>query len=162
MQAENNPATKILLSGASGMLGSALRTALKQRGAQMIRLVRREPQGREELRWDPSAPQAIPQWRSLEDLDAAIHLSGANLPAHRWTPQYLREVTASRIDSTRALATVLAGLRRPPSLLVASAVGIYGHRGDEVLDESSSPGTGLLADLCRAWEAAAAPAVEAG
>lgn len=145
------------------MLGSALRDALEQRKAKLIQLVRRDPAGREELRWDPHAPAPVAQPEALEGIDAAIHLSGANLAAHRWTPQYLREVTASRVDSTRAMATMLARLRRPPqSLLVASAVGIYGNRGDEVLDETSGAGSGLLADLCRAWEAASAPAADAG
>jgi uncharacterized protein (TIGR01777 family) len=145
------------------MLGLALCAALEQRQSATIRLVRRQAEGREELHWDPASPAPIPELRALEGLDSAIHLSGANLAAHRWTPKFLREMTASRVDSTRALATALARLRQPPrSLLVASAVGIYGNRADQVLDESSSPGTGLLADLCRAWEAAAAPAVEAG
>lgn len=145
------------------MIGSALRAALAERQTELVRLVRREPAGREELRWHPGAAVALPQAQALENLDAAIHLSGANLAAHRWTPPYLREVTASRVDSTRALATALARLRPPPrSLLAASAVGIYGNRGNEILDESSAPGAGMLSDLCRAWEAAAAPAVEAG
>lgn len=145
------------------MLGSALGEALEQRHAEVIRLVRREPAGRGELRWDPTAAAPIGQLALIEGLDAAIHLSGANLAEHRWTPQYLRELTASRVDSTRALASLLTDLRHPPRcLLVASAVGIYGHRGDEVLDESSAPGTGFLADLCRGWEAAADPAVNAG
>ncbi len=163
MQTENCATGRVLLSGASGMLGSALRAALEQRQSQMIRLVRRQPAGREELHWDPADPSSFSQPQALEGLEAAIHLSGANLAAHRWTPEFLREVTASRVDSTRSLATALARLRQPPpSLLVASAVGIYGNRGDQVLDESSPPGAGLLADLCRAWEAAAGPAVEAG
>jgi len=141
------------------MLGSALLVALAERKTELIQLVRREPGGREELRWDPRSASPIAQPEVLEGLDAAIHLSGANLAAHRWTPEYLHEVTASRVDSTRALATMLSGLRQPPqSLLIASAVGIYGNRGDEVLDESSAAGSGFLADLCRAWEAAAAPA----
>jgi uncharacterized protein (TIGR01777 family) len=162
MQTRNDAGRRILLSGASGMLGSALRTALEQRQTEIVRLVRREPAGTEELRWDPAAGVPITPSVSLEGLDAAIHLSGANLAAHRWTPQYVHEVTASRLDSTRALATTLAGLRRPPrSLLVASAVGIYGDRGDEVLDESSPAGTGFLAGLCREWEAAAGPAADA-
>ncbi len=145
------------------MLGSALRQALSGRKVELIQLVRRNPEAREELRWDPHAPSPVAQPQALDGLDAAIHLSGANLADHRWTPQYLREVTASRVDSTQALATMLAKLRRPPqSLLVASAVGIYGNRGDEVLDETSGVGSGLLADLCRAWEAAAAPAADAG
>ena len=145
------------------MLGSSLRYALAQRGTEIIRLVRREPSEREEMRWDPAAPEPIPQSRELEGLDAAIHLSGANLAAHRWTPHYLHEMTTSRVDSTRALAAAFGALRHPPrALLVASAVGIYGNRDDEIVDESAASGTGLLADLCRAWEAAAAPAVQAG
>jgi uncharacterized protein len=160
----NNAGGRILVSGASGMLGSALRTALQQRGqADVVRLVRREPEGPEELRWDPAAAAPVAELAALEGLEAAIHLSGANLAAHRWTRQYLREMSASRVDSTRALAATLASLHQPPrSFLVASAVGIYGDRGDEVLDEFSSPGSGLLADLCRAWEGAAGPAVVAG
>ena len=156
-------ARRILISGASGMLGSALRAALVERNVQLVQLVRREPTSGEELRWDPNARSPIPQPEALEGLDAAIHLSGANLSARRWTPEYLREVTASRVNSTRALAATLSGLRRPPrSMLVASAVGIYGNRGDEVLDERSPSGSGLLADLCREWEAATAPAEQAG
>jgi len=163
MNSQSTPAARILISGASGMLGSALRGALTQRGAEVIQLVRREPASSGELRWDPNAPVPIQQAQTLEGMDAAIHLSGANLAAHRWTPQYLAEVTASRVESTWGLARALAGLREPPrSFLAASAVGIYGNRKDEVVDESSGPGSGILADLCRAWEAAAAPAVEAG
>ena len=163
MQTSHSTGGRMLLSGASGMIGSALRAALAERQTEVVRLVRREPAVKEELRWYPDAAVPFPQAQALENLDAAVHLSGANLAAHRWTPQYLREVTASRVDSTRALAEALARLRLlPRSLLVASAVGIYGNRGDEILDESCAPGAGLLADLCRAWEAAAAPAVEAG
>src|SRR3954452_8028857 len=150
----------MLLSGASGMLGSTLRAELSEKGAQLTRLVRREPVTTGEMRWDPFSPSPIAHPDLLEGFDAAIHLSGANLAARRWTREYLREVTASRVDSTRALAKALAGTRRPPRvLLVASAVGIYADRGDELLDESSRPGMGFIADLCQQWEAAATPAV---
>ncbi len=159
----NEAGGRILLSGASGMVGSALRAELDSRQASVTQLVRRVPQTAGELQWNPAAAITIADTGPIEGLDAAIHLSGANLSARRWTPAYRREMAASRVDSTRALATLLAGLRRPPrALLVASAIGIYGDRGDEVLDESSAPGAGLLADLCRAWEAASAPAVAAG
>jgi uncharacterized protein (TIGR01777 family) len=159
----NATVQRILISGASGMLGSALRNALAHRRAEILQLVRRDPAATGELRWDPAAVSPVPHPEALEGLDAAIHLSGANLAAHRWTPQYLREITTSRIDSTAALARTLARLRRPPrTLLAASAVGIYGNRGDAILDETSAPGTGLLAGLCRAWEDAAAPARSAG
>ena len=101
--------------------------------------------------------------RALEGLTAAIHLSGVNLAAHRWTPDFKREILESRVASTRTLATALAALRHPPqALLVASATGIYGNRGQELLDETSPPGDGFLADACRQWEAAAQPAVDAG
>jgi uncharacterized protein (TIGR01777 family) len=151
---------RLLLSGASGMVGSALRARLS---GTVIQLVRRAPQSSAELQWDPDAAFPIVDTGSIEGFDAAIHLSGANLSARRWTPAYRREITASRVDSTRALATLLARLHRPPrTLLVASAVGIYGNRGDEVLDENSAPGAGFLAGLCREWEAAAVPAAAAG
>lgn len=181
---------KYLLSGASGMLGTALRNALPARQMQCLQLARSTtiPRSREiqsaganlpavpsnafqfvavsisgEIPWNPAASPSVAHPELLEGLTAAIHLSGANLAAHRWTPAYKREIVSSRVDSTRALAVTLAGLRHPPAtLLVASATGIYGNRGDELLDESSVPGSGFLADLCRQWEAAAQPAVDAG
>ena len=154
----------MLLSGASGMLGSALLEALRADGTETTQLVRREATHNDEMRWDPAGGTGFGEKaRLLEGLTGAIHLSGANVAAHRWTPAFKREIAASRVDSTRALAEALAGLRKPPGvLLVASATGIYGDRGDEVLTESSVPGKGFLADVCRAWEAAALPAVEAG
>jgi hypothetical protein len=154
---------RFLLSGASGMVGSALRAELGARHARVTQLVRRVPQTAAELEWNPAAAIPIRDTEPLEGLDAAIHLSGANLSARRWTAAYRSEMAASRLDSTRALVTSLAGLRRPPrALLVASAIGIYGNRGDEILDENSPPGRGFLAGLCREWEAASAPAVAAG
>jgi hypothetical protein len=95
----------------------------------------------------------------LEGLEAAVHLSGVNLAEGRWTPARKREIETSRVDSTRVLAALLAGLKRPPkTLLVASAMGFYGDRGDEVLDESSSAGQGYLPEICAKWEAASAAA----
>jgi len=145
------------------MLGTAVRLALAGRGAQLLQLVRGNPVAPEQLRWNPAASPSIADTEPLEGLEAAIHLSGASVAAHRWTAAYKREIRASRVESTQALAAALAGLRQPPkTLLVASATGIYGNRGDDLLDERSSPGTGFLADLCREWEAAAGPAAEAG
>lgn len=153
----------VLLSGASGMLGKALRQALDARGTEILQLVRREPAATDELKWNPAGAQPIADSERLECLDAAVHLSGANVAAHRWTSAYKREIVASRVDSTQALAAALAKLRQPPKLLLAaSATGIYGDRGDEILDERSGPGKGFLADLCRQWEAAAQPAGDAG
>lgn len=144
------------------MLGSALKRALIARNSTVLQLVRKAPLAPNQLQWDPGAA-TIPHPERLEGLSAAIHLSGANLGARRWTPEYKAELVGSRVNSTRALATTLAGLHYPPrTLLVASATGIYGNRGDELLDETSSLGSGFLAETCRQWEAAAQPAVDAG
>lgn len=159
---ESMTSGKVLLSGASGMLGRALRDALRKSGSQTIQLVRGRAAEAGQVHWNPAAAQPMDA-AALEGVTAAVHLSGANVAAQRWTPAYKRAMTESRVDSTRALALALARLPQPPRvLLVASATGIYGDRGDEALDESSVPGTGFLADLCQAWEEAAAPAVRAG
>jgi uncharacterized protein (TIGR01777 family) len=158
-----NDSAAVILSGASGMLGSAVRRALETRKIRFLQLLRRVPAGEGQLQWNPGADKSMENPAILEGATAAIHLSGASVAAHRWTEAYQREMAASRIDSTRRLATLLVGLERPPrTFLVASATGIYGDRGDEVLDETSPAGTGFLANLCREWEAAAKPAVDAG
>jgi len=145
------------------MVGTAVRRALGGRGVPSLQLVRRKTARAEEMEWNPSGNPAIADPSGLESASAAIHLSGANVGARRWTETYRREMTASRVESTRRLANVLAELRNPPkTLLVASAIGIYGNRIDEVLDESSEPGSGFLASLCCEWERAADPARGAG
>lgn len=155
-------AATCVLSGASGMLGAALRRELAARSMPVLQLVRQAPDGTQ-LLWNPSASPPVESPEALEGCLAAIHLSGASLAGQRWTAAYRRAMIASRVDSTRSLATLLAGLRQPPqTLLVASAVGIYGDRGEELLDETSPPGRGFLANLCRQWEAAVEPAVKAG
>lgn len=152
-----------LLSGASGMLGSALRQALEARRLAVLQLVRNPPVCDCQLQWNPNSSRPLHEPETLGELAAAIHLAGANLAARRWTPSYKQELVSSRVNSTRALATMLAGLRHPPPILVvASACGIYGNRGDELLDETSAAGSGFLADLCRQWEDAAQPAADAG
>lgn len=152
----------VLLGGASGLLGTALRRALELRGVQTRQLVRGAP-GTGQLSWNPAAAQPVPDPAPLEGSSAAVLLSGANLASRRWTASYRREIAASRVGATLALSRMLAGLRNPPAVLaVASAIGIYGNRADELLDESSAPGRGYLAELCREWEAAAEPARAAG
>jgi uncharacterized protein len=154
---------KILLSGASGIVGSALRQALAEHGTSVLQLVRRPTGSPLEIEWDPHAARPLANAGPLEGLTAAIHLSGANLAAHRWTPAYKRELVDSRVGSTRALVRALASLRNPPqAVLVASATGIYGNRADQLLDESSTPGSGFIADLCQQWEAAAHDNAAAG
>ena len=151
-----------MLSGASGMLGSELSQALRQQGDQVLRLVRRAPVASDELRWDP-VTGLLPEPGKLEGLGAAIHLSGANVASRRWTAAYKREMTESRVTTTRVLAEALAQLRTPPPVLIsASAVGYYGDRGGEILDEDAKVGTGFFPELCAAWEAATLPAEAAG
>jgi uncharacterized protein len=140
-----------------------MHSSLLGSGAEIVQLVRRPAAGPRELEWNPASQRPVASFASLDGLSAAIHLSGANVAAQRWTPTYRREMWTSRVKTTSILADMLAGLPQPPPVfLVASAVGIYGNRGDEVLDEASQPGAGFLADLCREWEAATEPAARAG
>jgi uncharacterized protein len=153
---------RILLTGSSGFIGTSLVRSLSQNRISTITLHRR-PSGAAQEFWDPYAPRPVTHPEALEGVTAAVHLSGANLAARRWTSAYKREIAESRVKPTHAIATLLAGLRSKPEVMVnASAVGIYGDRGDEELREASLPGSGFIPDLCRAWEAAARPAEDAG
>jgi uncharacterized protein (TIGR01777 family) len=150
---------RVAVTGASGMVGTALATALRGDGHTVVPLVRRTPRAGE-VAWDPAHGRI--DAAGLEGLDAVVHLAGESLAA-LWTSARKRKIRASRVGGTTLLATALAGLTRKPVVLIsASAVGIYGDRGDEPLDERSPPGTGFLADVARAWEASAAPAAAAG
>ena len=152
----------VLMSGASGMLGQAIGAALRAKKLELLSLVRRTPQNPKAVEWKPESGW-IADRAALEGVDAAIHLSGANLSERRWSRSYKREMVESRVTSTRVLAEALAGLRHKPSVLItASAVGFYGNRGNEVLDEDAARGSGFLAELCDAWERAAEPARYAG
>lgn len=157
------PSGSILISGGSGLIGTSLVRFFSVRRIPMLRLVRGSVTNPAEIHWNPDAREPVANPSSLEGAAAAIHLSGANLSAHRWTEAYKREIVDSRLTTTRELVNLLKKLTRPPrSLLCASAVGIYGDRGDEMLTESSPPGEGFLADTCRAWEAEADRAAELG
>ncbi len=151
----------IAVTGASGLLGTQLVAFLGGGGHRVRPLVRRAPRTPDEIRWDPDAGSI--DAAALEGVDAVVHLAGESV-GDRWTPARRKAILESREKGTRLLAKALAGLSRRPEVLVsASAVGIYGDdRGDEELDETSTLGTGFLADVCRAWEAATAPASEAG
>ncbi|MDH5315335.1 MAG: TIGR01777 family oxidoreductase [Gemmatimonadota bacterium] len=150
----------VAVTGASGLLGRALVPVLTAGGHRVLRLVRRTP-GPGEIGWDPSAGTI--DATALEGVDAVVHLAGENIAGGRWTAERKRRIAASRLDGTRLLAGTLAGLERKPGVLIsASAVGIYGDRGDEILTEVSGAGSGFLAELGVAWEAAAEPARQAG
>jgi hypothetical protein len=151
---------RIVASGASGLIGSALVPALEREGHDVVRLVRREPQGPKELAWDPAAGTI--DAAGLAGADAAVNLNGATI-GRRWTAARKREIVESRVRSTELLARTLAELEPRPSVLVcAGGVGIYGDRADEILTEESGLGTGFLAEVGTAWEAAAEPARAAG
>lgn len=153
----------IAVTGSSGLIGSALVPLLRQHGHQVTRLVRR-PAGDGDITWDPAAGTLDPA--SLSGVDAVVHLAGAGIGDRRWTDAYKAEILSSRVRSTDTLAKAIAAIRAdgagPTVLLSGSAIGIYGAHGDEQLDETSGIGTGFLADVCRDWEAATAPAEEAG
>lgn len=150
---------KVVVGGASGLIGSALVPSLRDRGHDVVRLVRREPSAADEIRWDPAAGEL--DRSALQGVDAIVNLSGEYM-GQRWTDTRKREILDSRVRSTELLATAAAGLDPTPALVVASAVGYYGNRGDEILTEESSAGTGFLTDVVVAWESAADPAREAG
>ena len=152
----------IVLSGSHGLIGSALASVLAGRGHRVIRLVRGRPASSpQEIGWDPAAGTI--DGRALEGAEAVIHLAGASVAKGRWTAARKALIRESRVGSTRLLARTLARLtRRPRVLICASAVGYYGHRGDEILVEESVPGQGFLAEVCQEWEAAAEAARQAG
>ena len=158
-------AGRILLTGASGLIGTSLVRTLEQERISIISLVRRPlpDAGGSQRLWDPYSATPVSDPRSLDGTSAAVHLSGANLAGQRWSSAYKREILESRVKPTHAIATLLAGLRPKPAVLVcASAIGIYGGREDELLTEASLPGTGFLPEVCLAWENATKPANEAG
>ena len=151
---------KILVTGASGLVGSALIPLLAGGGHEVARLGRSAP-GAGDIRWDPNA--AVLEASALEGFDGVIHLAGENIASGRWNAARKRRIKESRVLGTLLLAERLAGLERPPRVLVsASAVGFYGDRGDEELTEESPAGSGFLSEVCREWEAATEAAAGKG
>jgi hypothetical protein len=151
---------RIVVTGASGLIGRALLRALLSAGHETTVLVRRAA-GPGEARWDPAAATIEPA--ALEGAGAVVHLAGAGIGDSRWSAARKEIILRSRLDSTTLLARTLAALENPPSVLVsASAMGYYGDRGDEELTEASGPGSGFQAEVCRAWEESTAPAEAAG
>jgi uncharacterized protein (TIGR01777 family) len=154
---------KVLIAGGSGFLGQALASELIAHQHLVHTLVRRPAAGATEIEWHPERGELDPA--VLRGYDAVVGLSGAGIGDKRWTPEYKRELLDSRLQPTGTLAAALAALpagERPSTFLSASAIGYYGDRGDLPLPESAAAGTGFLADLVRSWEAATAPAAEAG
>ena len=151
---------RVAITGASGLIGSALSAFLSARGDDVVHLVRREPRARCEISWDPASRKL--DSGDLSGVTAVVHLAGAGVGEHRWTPAYKQEILASRVNGTATIATALAELGEPIALVSGSAIGAYGDRGEEMLTEDSDTGKGFLADVVRDWEAATLPAQRAG
>lgn len=151
---------KIAVTGSSGLIGTALVDALRTDGHDVLRLVRRVPQGPDEVQWDPEQPLSPAK---LDGVEAAVNLSGAGVGDKRWSESYKRTLVDSRVNPTHTLATALAALDpKPKVLLQGSAIGYYGDHGDTPVDETTGPADDFLARLTVRWEAAAAPAEAAG
>ena len=152
---------RIAITGASGLIGSALTSHLRGNGHETVSLVRRPAASPAEISWDPANGKL--NARDLEGVDAVIHLAGAGIGDKRWSDSYKREILESRTRSTELLAQRMTEAeQRPTIFLSGSAIGIYGARGEEELDENGSHGTGFLADVCERWERATGPAEAAG
>jgi uncharacterized protein (TIGR01777 family) len=151
---------RVAISGASGLIGSALSSYLVARGDDVRHLVRRDARTGSEISWDPANRRIDPA--SLEAVDAVVHLAGAGVADRRWTARHKQDVLASRTDGTAAVATAVAAHGDRIRLVSGSAIGWYGNRGDEILTEQSPEGTGFLAEVAQAWEASTALASAAG
>lgn len=152
---------KVLVTGSTGLVGTALTLKLRAAGHQAVRLVRKSPESSSDVVWAPMV--GVLDRELIEGIDAAVHLAGENIFGLRWTEGKKAKIRDSRVKGTRFLAESLAGLKnKPKALICASAVGFYGDRGEEVLTEQSPPGRGFLADVCREWEAACDPASQKG
>lgn len=147
---------RLAVTGSTGLVGSALVPFLTTGGHQVVRIVRDRTSG-EDISWTPEA--GLIDSNRLENLDAVVHLAGENIAARRWSAAQTARIRDSRVQGTKLLCETLARLRRPPRVLVsASAIGFYGHRGDDELTEMSTSGNGFLPEVCREWEAATAAA----
>ena len=152
---------RVVLTGSSGLIGTALTARLRADGHEVVRLVRRPPAAADEIRWDPRAADAGNP--PLDGVDACVHLAGAGVGDHRWTAAYKAEIRSSRVLPTHSLASALAVLSpRPSAFIVASAIGWYGDTGGAAVTEDAPAGTGFLSRVVADWEAAASPARDAG
>ncbi|MET7788082.1 TIGR01777 family oxidoreductase [Streptomyces sp900116325] len=153
--------SRIAVTGSTGLIGTALVRSLRADGHDVVRLVRRPARAGDEVEWDPK--RGYVDGAGLVGCDAVVHLAGAGVGDHRWTEAYKQEIRDSRVLGTEAIAQAVGSLDVPPKVLLSgSAIGYYGDTGDRAVDESAPPGEGFLPSVCVEWEAAAAPAEEAG
>ncbi len=159
---------KILVTGATGLVGKQLSAYLSTARHSVYKLVRKKNLGAQEVYWNPDANEIDTAALDSAELDAVIHLAGENIAAKRWTAKQKSIISASRVNGSTLLASALASLKAKPKTLVsASAIGFYGDRGDELLSENSNAGGGnaackFLAETCEAWEASTKAASDAG
>ena len=152
---------RIVIGGSSGFLGGALVPRLRAAGHDVVRLVRRNPAGADEVRWSPGTGSLDPA--VVDGADAVVNLAGVGVADRRWDDAYRALIGSSRVGSTATLAAAIAAAGRPPGVLLnSSAVGFYGDTGDTEVDETSPAGDGYFPQVCQAWEAATAPAGKAG
>ena len=145
---------KLVVTGSSGLIGSALVRAAEKKNFEIVKLVRRKPKDKTESQWDPT--KGLVDLDVLEKATAIVHLAGAGVGDHRWTKKYKNEILNSRVKSTETLANAIVNLRTPPSVFVSgSAVGFYGDTGDTAVDENAGLGEGFLSDVVFNWEYAA-------
>ena len=151
----------IVMTGASGVLGTALVPFLRTQGHSVKRMVRQSPKQSDEAYWNPYHQEIDKQ--AFDNVDTVIHLAGEYIGEGRWTPKKKKRIIGSRVKGTQFLAHTLCNLKKPPKTFIcASAIGYYGNRGNEILTESSSKGTDFISDVCEQWEKAAQPAIDAG
>lgn len=156
-----SPGSRIVIAGASGLIGSALARSLSAEGHEVVRLVRREPRSPDEIRWDPQRQRIDAV--GLIGCAAVVNLAGAPVAGRPWTRAYKRMIRDSRVLGTATLAEAVASLDEPPRVFVnGSAIGFYGDTDGRAVDESAPPGDGFLPSVCVEWEEATAPAQEAG
>ncbi|MET8689720.1 TIGR01777 family oxidoreductase [Streptomyces sp. NPDC004732] len=161
MGAMETTQSRVAVAGASGLIGTALTRSLAADGHEVVRLVRRAPRSKDEVRWDPK--ERYVDTAGLAGCSAVVNLAGAGIGDHRWTAAYKRELRDSRVLGTETLATAAASLDEPPRVFVnASAIGYYGDTGQRAVDESAPAGEGFLPSLCVEWEDSAAAARDAG
>jgi len=157
----DQPRLRVAITGASGLVGAPLAAILTTGGHEVVRMVRRDARDDTEVSWSPQA--GVEDLDRLEGIDAVVHLAGENVADGRWTQAKMKRIRDSRVEGTRHLVRTLTAMKRPPRIFIgASAIGFYGDRGSDWLDEGAPAGTGFLAEVGRAWESAAAPMEQVG